>query len=130
MPLISLSDARRGDRGRRAGVKHRNVARAWVDYRKAYDMVPHSWIIESSKLALVAQNVIEFIERSMVNWKIDLTSHGQTVGTVNKKGGIFQGDSLPSFIFIICLVSMSWILRKVKVGYILENMKVNLYFYG
>ena len=31
--------------------KHRNLAMAWVDYRKAYDMVFHSWIIESLKMA-------------------------------------------------------------------------------
>ena len=54
--------------------KHRNLAMAWVDYRKAYDMVPHSWIIESLKLAQVAPNIIEFIEKSMTNWKTDLTS--------------------------------------------------------
>ena len=29
--------------------KHKNLAMAWVDYNKAYDMVPHSWIIESLK---------------------------------------------------------------------------------
>ena len=45
--------------------KHRNLAMAWVDYKNAYDMVPHSWIIESLRLAQVAQNIIEFIERSM-----------------------------------------------------------------
>ena len=27
--------------------KHRNLAMAWVDYRKTYDMVPHSWTIKS-----------------------------------------------------------------------------------
>ena len=26
--------------------RHTNLAMAWVDYRKAYDLVPHSWIIE------------------------------------------------------------------------------------
>ena len=45
--------------------KHRNLAMAWVDYRKAYDMVPHSWIIESLKLAQVAQNLIEVIGRQI-----------------------------------------------------------------
>ena len=26
--------------------RNKNLAMAWVDYKKAYDMVPHSWIIE------------------------------------------------------------------------------------
>ena len=29
--------------------KHKNLAMAWVDYKKAYDMVPHSWIVQSLK---------------------------------------------------------------------------------
>ena len=28
---------------------------AWIDYKKAYDMVPHSWIIECLDLFAVAE---------------------------------------------------------------------------
>ena len=59
--------------------KHRNLVMAWVDYKKAYDMVPHSWIIESLKLAQVAPNVIDFVERPMRSWNAKLTSCGQTL---------------------------------------------------
>ena len=54
--------------------KHRNLAMAWMDYKKAYDMVPHSWIIESLKLAQVVPNVIDFVERPMRSWNAKLTS--------------------------------------------------------
>ena len=37
--------------------KPKNLAMAWVDYKKAFDMVPHSWIIESLKMARVAGNI-------------------------------------------------------------------------
>ena len=30
--------------------RNKNLAMAWIDYKKAYDMVPHSWIIECSDL--------------------------------------------------------------------------------
>ena len=79
--------------------KHRNLAMAWVDYKKAYDMVPHSWIIKSPKLAQVTQNVIAFLERSIMSWTTDLTSCGQTLGTVKVRRGIFQGDSLSQLLF-------------------------------
>ena len=105
--------------------KHRNLAMAWVDYRKAYDMVPHSWIIESLRLAHVAQNIIDFIERSMNNWKTDLTACGQILGTVSIKRGIFQGDSLSPLIFILCIIPMTKILRNMRAGYMLGNVKVN-----
>ena len=30
--------------------RRKNLAMAWIDYKKAYDMVPHSWIINSLKM--------------------------------------------------------------------------------
>ena len=81
--------------------KHRNLAMAWVDYRKAYDMIPHSWIIENLRLAQVAQNIIVFIERSMNNWKTDLTAFGQILGTVSIKGVYFKVAIFLSFFYFV-----------------------------
>ncbi len=36
-----------------ARVKKRNLNMAWIDYRKAYDMVPHSWIVEMLRMVRV-----------------------------------------------------------------------------
>ena len=47
--------------------KHKNLAMGWVDYMKANNMVPHSWIIESLKMVQVAENIITFLQKSMVN---------------------------------------------------------------
>ena len=35
----------------------------FIDYNKAYDMVYHSWIIESLLLAHVAPNATDFVKR-------------------------------------------------------------------
>ena len=35
-----------------------NLSMAWVDYRKAYDMVPHSWIIDTMGMVGLADNII------------------------------------------------------------------------
>eukprot|EP00795_Rhopilema_esculentum_P016163 gene16163-biopygen5458 len=56
--------------------KHKNLAMAWVDYKKAYDMVPHSWILESMKLINISESVIKFIQGSMSKWKTELTACG------------------------------------------------------
>ena len=45
--------------------RHRNVAMAWIDYRKAYDMVPYSWIIECLEMFGIAENVKNFLTDSM-----------------------------------------------------------------
>ena len=105
--------------------KHKNLAMAWIDYKKAYDMVPYTWIIESLKLAQVAPNVIDFVERSMKSWSTELTACGQTLGTVKTKRGIFQGDSLSPLLFALCMIPLTKIVRKAKAGYMLDNIKVN-----
>ena len=37
----------------------RNLVTVWLDYKKAFDSVPHSWIIESLKLAKIPDEIIE-----------------------------------------------------------------------
>ena len=67
-----------------------------------FDMVTHSWIIQSLRLAHVAQNIIEFIERSMNSWKRDLTACGQILGTVSINRGIFKVTVfLPLYLFCV-----------------------------
>ena len=90
--------------------KRKNLAMAWVDYKKAYDMVPHSWIIECLEMAQVAGNIISFLQKSMVNWKTELTSCGESLGSVDIRRSIFQGDSLPPLIFAVCMVCrVTWL---------------------
>ena len=101
--------------------RHTNLGMAWIDYRKAYDMIPHSWILESLEMVNVADNVIEMLKRSMNNWNVNLTSSGDFLGNVNIKRGIFQGDSLSPLLFVVCMIPLSRILRKVKVRYTLKN---------
>ena len=45
--------------------RHKNLTMAWVDYKKAYDMVPHSWILECMRLYGVSDSVTNFLKRSM-----------------------------------------------------------------
>ena len=49
--------------------RHTNLGMTWIDYKKAYDMILHSWILESLGLVQVAENIAEFIRKSMKNWK-------------------------------------------------------------
>lgn len=70
-----------------------------VDYKKAYDMVPHSCGIESFKMAQAVENIITFLQKSMVNWKIELTSYGETIALVDIRRGI---------IILILIISYSF----------------------
>ena len=54
--------------------RHTNLGMTWIDYKKAYDMVPHSWILESLELVQMSDNILKFVKRSMANWQTELTS--------------------------------------------------------
>ena len=66
---------------------------AWIDYTKAYDMVPHPWMVGAAK------NMISIISNCFVNWKTVLTSGGAEIGQVVIRGGIFQGDSVTLVVY-------------------------------
>ena len=51
-----------------------NLGMAQIDYKKAYDMIPHSWISES--LELVSEIILEFIRKSVKKYNTELTSSG------------------------------------------------------
>ncbi|MEM7375718.1 MAG: reverse transcriptase family protein [Bacteroidota bacterium] len=104
----------------------RNLNMCWIDYKKAYDMVPHSWILEMLDMVGIAQNVTNLVRSSMEDWRVVLTAGGQTLGDVNINRGIFQGDSLSPLIFVICLTPLSLLLRREKLGYSFGESKVQV----
>ena len=94
-----------------------NLAMTWIDYRKAYYFIPHSWILECLDMFDIADNVRSFLEKSMKNWTPLLTTNGSDLCEVDVNRGIFQGDSLSPLIFVICIIPLSLLLRKVKASY-------------
>ena len=101
----------------------KNLAMAWIDYQKAYDSVPHSWILESLKLYNVNTQIVQFIRKSMDQWKTQLTCAGQTLEDVNIKRGIFQGDALSPLLFCIALNPLSELLNEGKQHYAMKSGK-------
>ena len=72
---------------------------AWIYYKKDYDMVPHSWIIEYLNLLGVAENIKGLLVNSIEKWKVMLCSGNSVLGEVEIKRGIFQRDSLSTLVF-------------------------------
>ena len=90
---------------------------AWIDYKKAYDIVPHSWILKCLEMVGATKNMISIISNSMVNWKTVLTSGGMALGKVDIRRGIFQGDSLSPLLFIVITLPLTRVLQKMRAGY-------------
>ena len=58
------------------------LAMGWIDYKKAFDMVPHSWILKCLDIFKIADNIKIFLKNSMQNWETVLTAGGESLGKV------------------------------------------------
>ena len=45
---------------------------AWIDYQKAFDSVPHSWLEKSVALVGVNRKIVRFYKLFMEKWNIRL----------------------------------------------------------
>ncbi|XP_045474917.1 uncharacterized protein LOC123680845 [Harmonia axyridis] len=51
----------------------KNISVAWIDYQKAFDSVPHSWLLEILKIYEVHPEVIQLLKCLMSTWRTSLT---------------------------------------------------------
>ena len=58
----------------------------------------------------------------MNQWQVELSAGGRTLGSINVRG-IFQGDCLSPLLFVLALIPLSMVLRRVKAGYDLASRK-------
>ena len=122
-------------RGREVG-----LSMVWIDYWKAYDMVPHLWTKTSMEKCGVADNISNFLSKSMKSWQTIFKSGNEELARVNVQRGILQGDIRSPLLFVIGLIPLSHILQKVNAGNLLgkgQHKKINhllfmddLKFYG
>ena len=64
-----------------------------------------------------------FLSESMKRWSVDLTCNNVSLGEVNVKRGIFQGDPLSPLLFVFCLIPLTVILHKPESAYKFSSNK-------
>ena len=74
--------------------RKKNLAMAWIDYKKAYDMVPHSWIKECLDLFGVAENIKTLLVNSREKWRVMLCARNSELGVAGNEQSIFLGNFL------------------------------------
>ena len=104
---------------------------SWIDYKKAYDSVPHSWLLKCLEMMKVCSNTIRFLRTAMKYWKTELTANGEVMGECKIRRGIFQGDSLSPLLFVIAMIPLSKVLNSTGLRYQLEKggAKINHLLY-
>lgn len=105
--------------------KNRNLYTLYIDYKKAYDRVPHTWLVQILKLYKVDNNLVKCISALMSTWRTALHVRTQS-GMIRSrmlpiKCGIFQGDSLSPLWFALAMNPLSTLLRKSTYGYAIKS---------
>ena len=55
--------------------KHqRSLAMGWIDYKKAYDVVPHHWVIEDMKTVGIADNICDSYHLKTAKRRVEQSS--------------------------------------------------------
>ena len=67
---------------------------AWIDNKKAHDMVPKSWTFLYLKMYKIPDEVIKFIQKTMETWRVKLTVGGKNLAELKIQRAIFKGDAL------------------------------------
>ena len=80
---------------------------AWIDYKKAYDSVPYSWILNCLSLYKINPRLVTFIKKSTSHWRTIPSANSKLIADVIIKCGIFQGDALSPLLFCIGLNLLS-----------------------
>ena len=110
----------------------KNLSVAWIDYKKAFDSMPHTWIIKCMEIFKLSPTLIQFIRVSMEQWKTVMILNAPnpiTTNAIKINSGIFLGDSFSPLIFCLALAPLSFILNKTKKCYTLCGEKINHLFY-
>ena len=100
----------------------RNLISIWLDYKKAFDSVPHSWTL---KLAKVNPVIIAAIAELTKNWstRLRLNTENEMIETefIKYLLGVFQGDGLSLLLFVLSVNPLSFLLNTQTEGYPIGN---------
>ena len=92
--------------------RRKNLITVWLDYKKAFDSIPHAWIIKSLQLAKIPDMIIEAIRMLMIKWrtKLHLYAESNTIESsfIDYMRGILQGDLLSLILFVLSINPLSY----------------------
>ena len=73
----------------------------WIDYKKAFDSVPHSWILAVLTLYKVAPTIVSSFSKVYDCMENCPQAGSSVIGTVSIRSGIFQEDVISPLLFCI-----------------------------
>jgi hypothetical protein len=99
---------------------------AFIDYKKAYDSVPHSWLIKILKIYKINLDLINFLSHVITFWRttlnLSINNNKLKSEPIQIKRGIYQGDSLSPLGFCLAINPLTNLLNSTGYGF---NIRLN-----
>ena len=93
----------------------RNLFTVWLDYRKAYDSIPHPGILEALRLAKIPENIVNAVKALISKWSTQLNlpmeNSNIDAAEIRYNKGVLQGDFLSVVLFILSLNPGSFLIN-------------------
>ncbi|CAK1580291.1 unnamed protein product [Parnassius mnemosyne] len=103
----------------------RNLSAALIDYKKAFDSVPHTWFKRVLELYKIDYTVRDFFGQCMGQWSTILCHLSERMmaaeNHIRIRRGIFQGDCLSPIWFCLSLNPLSTLLEGSGRGFQLQK---------
>jgi hypothetical protein len=100
---------------------NRNLYIAYIDYRKAFDSVPHSWLMRVLEMYKIDPVIIDSLQQVMKKWtttlQVRVKNNQITSNRIRIQRGIHQGDSLSPLWFCLALNPLSCLLNRTNYGF-------------
>ncbi|XP_060804959.1 uncharacterized protein LOC132902746 [Amyelois transitella] len=113
----------------RVAKKKLSIYSMFIDYQKAFDSVPHSWLKHVLHLYKIDTTIINFLEITMQKWEtvLSIKQNNQPITTepIKIKRGIFQGDALSPLWFCLALNPLSTLLNNSQNGFKINNQNTH-----
>lgn len=100
--------------------KKRNLFSCFIDYAKAFDSVPHNWLLKILEIYKISENIRSLLAHMIQSWVTTINAKNENLGEVHIKRGIFQGDSLSPIWFCLAMNPLSEILNQSNAGFRLK----------
>ena len=93
----------------------RNLFTMWFDYKKAFDMIAHDWLIKALELAKLPTKLINVVKMLMQKWSV-IVSLNHSDGNIETEvitylNGLLQGGCLSRILFELCINPLSHLLN-------------------
>ena len=109
---------------RDAAINHRSLSVAWVDVRKAFDSVSHSWLQKMFEIHRVPAKITKIVNCIIKKWsviiQIPVKEGIVQTNTIRFLNGELQGDSFCPTLYTLATNTVSWKIRSFQ-GYVLSR---------